>query len=256
MAIVKLYNLARMTTPTTGTGTLSLGAAVSGFLGFAAAGVADGETVTYAINDGAASEIGRGVYSSAGPTLTRAVLKSTNGDAAINLSGSAQVFITAAKEDFVALEQGKTLTVSNSLTLAGTDGTVHAFPSVSSSLAPLASPVFTGDPRAPTPAPGDDDTLIATTAFVATALGDYATMAFVAAALGSYAPLASPTFTGDPRAPTPSPGDNDSSIATTEFVSDAIATAVAALAAADTLAANDIHRLEYGRRAALYPLAV
>lgn len=32
------------------------------------------------------------------------------------------------------------------------------------------------------------------------------------------APLASPTFTGDPRAPTPSPGDNDTSIATTAFV--------------------------------------
>jgi hypothetical protein len=34
--------------------------------------------------------------------------------------------------------------------------------------APLASPVFTGDPRAPTPAAGDNDTSIATTAFVQT----------------------------------------------------------------------------------------
>jgi uncharacterized protein DUF5907 len=33
-------------------------------------------------------------------------------------------------------------------------------------LAPLASPVFTGDPQAPTPATGDNDTSIATTAFV------------------------------------------------------------------------------------------
>jgi hypothetical protein len=32
--------------------------------------------------------------------------------------------------------------------------------------APIASPVFTGDPRAPTPAVGDDDTTLATTAFV------------------------------------------------------------------------------------------
>lgn len=37
------------------------------------------------------------------------------------------------------------------------------------------------------------------------------------------APLASPTFTGDPKAPTPSPGDNDTSIATTAFVASAIA---------------------------------
>jgi hypothetical protein len=36
------------------------------------------------------------------------------------------------------------------------------------------------------------------------------------------APLASPTFTGDPKAPTPSPGDNDTSIATTAFVTAAV----------------------------------
>src|SRR5262245_49449738 len=34
-------------------------------------------------------------------------------------------------------------------------------------LAPLSSPLFTDNPRAPTPTPGDNDTSIATTAFVA-----------------------------------------------------------------------------------------
>jgi hypothetical protein len=34
----------------------------------------------------------------------------------------------------------------------------------------------------------------------------------------NYATLASPTFTGDPKAPTPATGDNDTSIATTAFV--------------------------------------
>jgi hypothetical protein len=95
-----LYNLARMTTGTTGAGTITLGSAVSGFLSFSAAGVSDGETVTYAIQDGTTSEIGRGVYTASGTTLTRSVLKSTNSNAAISLSGSAQVFITAAAEDF------------------------------------------------------------------------------------------------------------------------------------------------------------
>lgn len=38
--------------------------------------------------------------------------------------------------------------------------------------APLASPVFTGNPTAPTPAVGDDDTSIATTAFVMDAFAD------------------------------------------------------------------------------------
>lgn len=99
--MAKLYNIARMTTATTGTGTITLGSAATGFLSFAGAGVANGETVTYGIEDGSAREIGRGVYTSSGTTLTRTVLKSTNSDAAISLSGTAQVFITAAKEDFV-----------------------------------------------------------------------------------------------------------------------------------------------------------
>jgi hypothetical protein len=38
-----------------------------------------------------------------------------------------------------------------------------------------------------------------------------------------FAPLASPTFTGDPKAPTPTAGDNDTSIATTAFVAAAVA---------------------------------
>ena len=98
--MAKLYNLAGMTTATTGTGTITLGSAMSGHLTFAQAGVQDGETVTYAIKDGAASEIGRGVYTSSGTTLTRAVLKSTSSNSPINLSGTAEVIITAAAEDF------------------------------------------------------------------------------------------------------------------------------------------------------------
>lgn len=47
--------------------------------------------------------------------------------------------------------------------------------------APKVSPTFTGDPKAPTPATADNDTSIATTAFVKAQ---------------GYAPLASPTFTG------------------------------------------------------------
>jgi collagen type I alpha len=43
--------------------------------------------------------------------------------------------------------------------------------------------------------------------------------------LSAYAALASPTFTGDPKAPTPTAGDNDTSIATTAFVTGAISTA-------------------------------
>lgn len=135
-----LYNLARMSTATTGTGTITLGsAAASGgvtFLSFAAAGVQNGDTVTYAIADygNGGVEIGRGVYTSSGTTLTRTVLVSSNSNTAINLSGNAQVFITAAAEDLPAIAVGKALTVSNSLTLAGTDGTTMTFPGTSSTV--------------------------------------------------------------------------------------------------------------------------
>jgi hypothetical protein len=75
--------------------------------------------------------------------------------------------------------------------------------------APLASPAFTGNPTAPTPAQNDNDTSIATTAFVQTA---------ITAATGGKADLDSPALTGNPTAPTPPDTDDDTSIATTAFV--------------------------------------
>lgn len=77
------------------------------------------------------------------------------------------------------------------------------------SKANLASPNFTGNPTAPTPSPSDNDTSLATTAFVQSLVT-------------GLAPTASPTFTGDPKAPTPTAGDNDTSIATTAFVATAL----------------------------------
>lgn len=74
---------------------------------------------------------------------------------------------------------------------------------ITTTFAPLASPALTGNPTAPTPATGDNDTSIATTAFVKAQ---------------NYATLDSPALTGNPTAPTQSPGDNDTSVATTAFV--------------------------------------
>src|SRR5512143_194669 len=99
--MAKTYNLARMTTATTGTGTITLGSAVSGYLTFALAGVADGETVEYGIKDGANSETGIGVYTAVGTTLTRGPTSSTNSNAAISLSGTAEVYITTRREFFL-----------------------------------------------------------------------------------------------------------------------------------------------------------
>jgi len=108
--------------------------------------------------------------------------------------------------------------------------------------APLASPVFTGNPTAPTPTAGDNDTTLATTAFVKNAVdtGDAlkADKTYVDAADALKAPLASPVFTGNPVAPTPSPGDNDTSLATTAFVAAAVAAGVPAAATAAEYVAN------------------
>lgn len=97
--MAKLFNLARMTTATTGTGTITLGSAASGFLTFAQAGVVNGDIVSYGIQDGTSREVGTGTYTSSGTSLTRSVVKSTNSNAAISLSGSAEVFITPVATD-------------------------------------------------------------------------------------------------------------------------------------------------------------
>lgn len=98
--MTKLVNRAKMTTATTGTGTITLGSAAGGFQSFADAGVADGDTVRYVIEDGTNWEIGTGTYTASGTTLSRTVIESSNADAALNLTGNAVVFVSATEADF------------------------------------------------------------------------------------------------------------------------------------------------------------
>lgn len=131
-------------------------------------------------------------------------------------------------------------------------------------LAPRASPVFTGNPQAPTRSPNNNSASVATTAYVDNAVsgvsgavvsvfgrsgaitaqsGDY-TKSQVGLgnvdntsdvnkpistatqnALNLKANLASPALTGAPTAPTQSPNDNSTKLATTQYVEAAIAAA-------------------------------
>jgi hypothetical protein len=100
--MTKFVNRAKMTTATTGTGTITLGSAVDGYQSFSAGGVADGDTVRYVIEDGTEWEIGSGIYTASGTTLSRTVLESSNAGLAINLSGQADVFLSIFAEDLAA----------------------------------------------------------------------------------------------------------------------------------------------------------
>ncbi len=120
------------------------------------------------------------------------------------------------------------------------------------------NPTFTGEPKAPTPAAGNNTTRIATTEFVQAAITDLIngapatldTLKEIAAAINNdpkfsttinnalalKAPLSSPALTGTPTAPTAAQSVNNTQIATTAFVKSAIAAMVgSAPAALDTL---------------------
>ena len=92
-------NRIKVSTSTTGTGTITLGSAVDGFQTFSSGGITDGNTVAYVIEDGSNFEIGTGTYTASGTTLTRTVSESTNSNNAISLSGDAVVFIAPSASD-------------------------------------------------------------------------------------------------------------------------------------------------------------
>ncbi|MFZ9959157.1 MAG: hypothetical protein ACO3GP_02100 [Candidatus Limnocylindrus sp.] len=138
--MVTLVNRAKMDTATTGTGTITLGSAVAGYQTFAAAGVTDGDVVRYVIEDGTAWEVGYGAYTASGTTLSRTVMESSNSDAAINLSGSAAVFIGAAAEDVPNGTAATAVTVSSgTYTLNLAENTVFHADNVATSTVALSN---------------------------------------------------------------------------------------------------------------------
>jgi hypothetical protein len=97
MALV-LKDRVQETTTTTGTGTVTLAGAVSGFQSFSAIG--NGNTCYYAIVGETEWEVGLGTYTSSGTTLSRdTILESSNGGSAVNFSaGTKNVFVTYPAE--------------------------------------------------------------------------------------------------------------------------------------------------------------
>ena len=99
------------TTTTTGTGTITLAGAVTGFQAFSVIG--DGNTTYYTIQDALSGdwEVGIGTYTSSGTTLSRdTVLESSNSGNLVNFgAGDKDVFVTyPAERSVMAVGSGVT----------------------------------------------------------------------------------------------------------------------------------------------------
>lgn len=186
------------TTTTTGTGTVSLAGAVSGFDSFSA-GIGNGNNTYYCIASGAEWEVGIGTYTAAGSTLSRdTVLSSSNADALVSFSaGTKDVFCTAPA--------GKLFTEGtlNAATSKATPVDADTFGVIDSAAANVLKKVTWANIKATIKA--YFDTI-------------YYTIAAATTALALKANLASPAFTGTPSAPTAAPGTNTDQLATTAYV--------------------------------------
>jgi hypothetical protein len=123
---------------------------------------------------------------------------------------------------------GTMAVTATGLTFPNSSTQTIAFPGFTG-YAPLASPVFTGDARAVTPDTSDNDTSIATTAFVkaqgyltsapvTSVAGRTGAITLAVADVSGAAPVASPTLTGTPLSTTAAADTNTTQIATTAFV--------------------------------------
>jgi hypothetical protein len=106
MALIVKDRVKQVTT-TTGTGTVTLAEAASGYQSFASIG--DGNTTYYAITSGNDYEVGLGTYTASGTTLSRdTVLESSNAGSKITLSGTSDVFCTYPAEKAVVQDGDNT----------------------------------------------------------------------------------------------------------------------------------------------------
>ena len=104
MALV-VKDRVRETTTTTGTGTITLGGAATGFQSFSVIGDANTTFYTIQLANTNEWEVGVGTYTSSGTTLSRdTILESSNSGSAVNFSaGTKDVFVTYPAEKAIYL---------------------------------------------------------------------------------------------------------------------------------------------------------
>ncbi len=167
-----------------------------------------------------------------------------------------------AASGIVAPSAGITFSDATTQTSAGITAATAA-----STYAPLASPALTGNPTAPTPLTADNDTSIATTAFVkaqgyltsapvTSVAGKTGVVTLVVGDVSGAAPLASPGLTGTPTAPTAAAATNTTQIATTAFVQQEVPAASTTAAGKVELATSVESLLQASSTTALTPSVV
>jgi hypothetical protein len=104
MALV-VKDRVRETTTTTGTGTITLGGAATGFQSFSVIGDSNTTFYTIQLSNTNEWEVGVGTYTLSGTTLSRdTILESSNGGTAVNFSaGTKDVFVTYPAEKAIYL---------------------------------------------------------------------------------------------------------------------------------------------------------
>ena len=113
MALV-ISDRVKETSTTTGTGTLTLAGAVTGFETFTA-NLSDGDTTYYCCTDNTDFEVGLGTFTASGTTLARTtILASSNSGSAVNWSaGTRTVFCTLPAAKTVFLDGSNVANISN-----------------------------------------------------------------------------------------------------------------------------------------------
>lgn len=108
----------------TGTGTFTVSSAITGYMTPATAGAVDGQSYAYAAESDDLSqwEVGLGVYTSSGATLTRATIyKSSTGGSAVSFTAAPKVTLTVTAAD---MADAADPTGNTTITLADDSSTV------------------------------------------------------------------------------------------------------------------------------------
>lgn len=218
------------TAPTAAVGDHSTSIATTAFVAAALAG--GGVVTSFNTRTGAISLTTADITGAGGaPTVSPALTGTPTAPTASTGNSSTQIATTAFVANAISALGGVVSSFNNrsgAVTLVANDISAAGG-------AVLASPAFSGVPTAPTAVAGTNTAQIATTSFVQAALAAGQGVSSFNGRTGAItltstdvtgaggAPLANPTFTGVPSGPTAAVGTSNTQLATTAFVSAAIA---------------------------------